>query len=267
MMQSLRPAVRRCRIRTSRVWSRTTAVPSSCGSAPLATRAQPVSPEGGASGIAKLAPGVVASAAVMQAGFMGAEVLGQALLTAQGLDPSGPCPVSGIPVAILTGLALRNTLPAALLPVSRLEPGLKFCTTTVLRAGIVCVGAKLSAAEMVSLGVAGVPAVLLSMGAGLAYVTWAGARAGLPPRLSSLIAAGTSVCGVTAISALAPAIGANQREVSYAVANVVAFGTFGMLCYPYLAHSLVDHSEQVGILLGLSIHDTSQVRPRDLQRP
>ena len=51
---------------------------------------------------------------------------------------------------------------------------------------------------------------------------------GLPHKMSTLIACGTSICGVTAISALAPAIKATERETSFAIANVVAFGTIGM---------------------------------------
>ena len=33
-----------------------------------------------------------------------------------------------------------------------------------------------------------------------------------------------------------------------------------MLVYPHLAHALLQSSEQVGIFLGMAIHDTSQVR-------
>jgi uncharacterized membrane protein YadS len=44
---------------------------------------------------------------------------------------------------------------------------------------------------------------------------------------------------VTAISALAPAIAATQAEVSVAVANVVVFGTVGMLVLPHVAHHLL----------------------------
>jgi uncharacterized membrane protein YadS len=47
--------------------------------------------------------------------------------------------------------------------------------------------------------------------------------------------------------------------VAYAVANVVAFGLIGMLLYPYLAHSLLNTSETIGLFLGTAVHDTSQV--------
>jgi uncharacterized integral membrane protein (TIGR00698 family) len=201
-----------------------------------------------------LLPGIVAALSVMIAGYWLADVLGRAIMSAQGLG-TGSNPVSGVPVAIVLGLLLRNAfgLPASL------APGLKFCVTTVLRLGIVLVGIRLSAFDVARLGLAGLPVVLAAVAAGLGFVTWFNRRLGLPPRLGTLVAAGTSICGVTAIVSTAPAIDADEREVAYAVANVVAFGLFGMLVYPYFAHALLARSESIGLFLGTAIHDTSQV--------
>jgi uncharacterized integral membrane protein (TIGR00698 family) len=198
-------------------------------------------------------PGVLAAFVVMLAGFWLADVIGHQILAAQGL--TGSSPLSGVPVAIVLGLLLRNTLP---LPAS-INPGLKFATTTILRAGIVLVGIRLSVFDVVKLGIAGLPVVLAAIGTGLLFVTWFNRKLGLPPRLGTLIAAGTSICGVTAIVSTAPAIDADEREVAYAVANVVAFGLFGMLAYPYLAHAVLGSSETIGLFLGTAVHDTSQV--------
>lgn len=200
-----------------------------------------------------LLPGLVASAIVMLVGFALADGLGRLLLAAFGLQ--GASPISGVAVAIVTGLLIRNLLPVP----AAVAPGLKFCTTTVLRLGIVLVGIKLSVIEMARLGAAGVPVVLAAIATGLVFVTWFNRRLGLPPRLGTLIAAGTSICGVTAIVSTAPAIDADEREVAYAVANVVAFGLFGMLVYPYLAHALLPGSAAIGLFLGTAVHDTSQV--------
>lgn len=202
----------------------------------------------------RLIPGILAAAAVMISGFWLADHLGRAILAAQGLAP-GSSPVSGVPIAIVLGLLLRNTvrLPAAL------NPGLKFCVTSVLRLGIVLVGIRLSAFDVARLGLAGLPVVVAAIATGLLFVSWLNRRLGLPPRLGTLVAAGTSICGVTAIVSTAPAIEADEREVAYAVANVVAFGLFGMLVYPYVAHALLGRSETVGLFLGTAIHDTSQV--------
>jgi uncharacterized integral membrane protein (TIGR00698 family) len=189
----------------------------------------------------------------MLAGFWLANVIGQQILAAQGL--SGSSPVSGVPVAIVLGLLLRNLLP---LP-ANLFPGLKFATTTILRTGIVLVGIRLSLFDVVRLGVFGLPVVLGAIATGLLFVTWFNRRLGLPPKLGTLIAAGTSICGVTAIVSTAPAIDADEREVAYAVANVVAFGLIGMLTYPYLAHAVLGSSATIGLFLGTAVHDTSQV--------
>ena len=201
----------------------------------------------------KLLPGVISAVLVMLAGFWLADLIGQQILAAQGL--TGSSPLSGVPVAIVLGLLLRNTLP---LPAS-LNPGLKFATTTILRAGIVLVGIRLSLFDVLKLGIAGLPVVLAAIATGLVFVTWFNKKLGLPPRLGTLIAAGTSICGVTAIVSTAPAIDADEREVAYAVANVVAFGLFGMLAYPYLAHAVLGSSETIGLFLGTAVHDTSQV--------
>jgi uncharacterized integral membrane protein (TIGR00698 family) len=198
-------------------------------------------------------PGVLAAFVVMLAGFWLADQIGHAILAAQGL--TGSSPLSGVPVVIVLGLILRNTLP---LP-SSLNPGLRFSTTTILRAGIVLVGLKLSVFDVLKLGLAGLPVVLAAIITGLVFVTWFNKKLGLPPRLGLLIAAGTSICGVTAIVSTAPAIEADEREVAYAIANIVAFGLFGMLTYPYFAHAFLPTSETIGLFLGTAVHDTSQV--------
>ena len=56
--------------------------------------------------------------------------------------------------------------------------------------------------------------------------------------LSLLIAVGTSICGATAIVALAPAINAKKEEISYAIANITVFGLIAMFLYPYWIYSI-----------------------------
>ena len=193
------------------------------------------------------APGLAAAAATAGA----ATVVASAL-------PSN-LHISAIPVSIVLGACASNAAPSAV--IEAIKPGLKFATSTVLRSGIVCVGAKLSAAQVLSLGWTTVPAAALSVGAGVTIIPALAARAGLAPRLGALLACGTSICGVTAISAVAPAIAATQAEVALAVANVVAFGSLGMLAYPHLAATLfpASDSQSIGLFLGLAVHDTAQV--------
>ena len=107
------------------------------------------------------------------------------------------------PVSIVLGSALANVGPLAQ-HMDMMTPGLKVATSTILRTGIICVGAKLSAAQILTLGWTTVPAAACSVGVGLFAIPSLAARAGLAPRLGALLACGTSICGVTAITAVAP---------------------------------------------------------------
>ena len=164
-------------------------------------------------------------------------------------------PISAVSVAILIGVLIRNLVP---LPES-LKAGIKFSVSTLLRLGIVLVGIKLSLGDVVRMGAWGMLAVMIPITTGLVFVSWFNRFLRLPSRLGTLIAAGTSICGVTAILSTAPAIEANEDEVAYAVANITIFGLLGMLIYPYVAHLLFTTSEAVGLFLGTAVHDTSQV--------
>ena len=78
--------------------------------------------------------------------------------------------------------------------------------------------------------------------------------------MAYLISIGSTVCGTTAIMATAPVIKANKNEVSYAVANITLFGILSMLIYPYFANFYFDGKPLlIGLFLGTSIHETSQV--------
>jgi len=206
--------------------------------------------------LATLVPGALLAIAVMLVSLPLADAIGHGLLALQGIDPTGKTsPISSVSIAILVGMLLRNLAP---LPAA-IEPGVKFAMSKLLRLGIILVGIKLSALDVLKLGAWGIPVVVCAIAAGLLFVTWFNRVMKLPPRLGTLIAAGTSICGVTAIVSIAPAIEAEDREVAYAVANVALFGLLGMLVYPYLAPRLLATSEQIGLFLGTAIHDTSQV--------
>jgi len=205
-----------------------------------------------------------------QCGFFLADLLGQQIFH----SAPGKSPISGIPVSILLGTAMKNLgVVDGIEEVTGIKfaPGLTFSSITVLQAGIICVAAKLSLLNLVQTGFAGIPAIIACVSAGILSVHLIATFFDLPPKFALLTAAGTAICGVTAIGALAPGISASQKDISLAVANVVLFGTFGMLCYPHLVGpngmlgssetglGLLTTSQQRGIFLGLAIHDTSQV--------
>jgi uncharacterized integral membrane protein (TIGR00698 family) len=204
----------------------------------------------------RLLPGVLLAALVMLVSLPLSDLLGGWVLSLQGIDPSGKAsPISGVLLAIVLGMLLGNFVP---LPAA-VGPGIRFSLAKLLRLGIIFVGIKLSLLDVLKLGAWGIPVVVVAIASGLVFVTLVNRLLGLPDRLGTLIAAGTGICGITAILSTAPAIEAEDREVTYAVANIALFGLLGMFVYPYLAPLVLDSSEQVGLFLGTAVHDTAQV--------
>jgi len=166
----------------------------------------------------------------------------------------GPFPAATL--ALLLGLLLANlvSLPASC------RPGLDFCVKRVLRLGIVLVGIRLSLLEVARNGAVAIPAVAVSVTAGIVVAVLLARRLGVSGRLGVLAAASTGICGVTATLAVAPVIDAEEREVAYTVGCVTLYGLLGMLLYPFAAHALFgDSPAAAGLFLGTSIHETAQV--------
>jgi len=165
-------------------------------------------------------------------------------------------PISAILMTILLGLAVRNVagLPRVY------EEGLRLSVKLILRFGIALVGLRLSLAAVGEIGLSALPVVVGTIASALLLVTWLGRALGLPVRLGSLIAVGTSICGASAIVATGPAIDAEEDEVSYAVACITLFGMIALFTYPFLAHWLFHGAANpIGLFLGTAIHETAQV--------
>ena len=165
-------------------------------------------------------------------------------------------PVSPVMVVLVLGMLVGNTIS---LP-SWLRPGVHFSVKKVLRLGIILLGIRLGVGDAIRLGALGVPIVLLCIASALYLTIRLSKWLELPERIGVLIAAGTSICGVSAIVATAPTIEAEDEEVAYAVGVITLFGILAMTFYPYLAHSIfAGDPVKSGLFLGTAIHETAQV--------
>ncbi len=165
-------------------------------------------------------------------------------------------PISAIMIAITIGIIIAN---ASNLP-RNIQSGLKFCTSFILRLGIMLLGIRLSLIGVGQFALIALPFVIITILVGLFTIGFIGRRMGLPTQLCGLIAVGSSICGCSAIVATAPLIKANESEVSYSVACITIFGLVAMLIYPIIAHHLFSSQpELAGLFLGTSIHETAQV--------
>jgi len=204
----------------------------------------------------RILPGLILCFIIMLLGIYGAGFIGKLLLATGILPEESASPISGIFVAILLGILIRNTIGLSEL----FTKGISFAVKYALRAGIILLGLRLSLTEALKLGAWGLPLIVSCISVGLFVTLYFTNKMNQSTRLGTLIATGTGICGVTAIMATAPVIKAKENEISYAVANITIFGLIGMLFYPYLAHAFfADAPIKAGLFLGTAIHDTAQV--------
>lgn len=206
--------------------------------------------------IKEITPGLLLCLIVTLLGIYLADLIGLFLVSLNILPTDSASPVSGIFVAILLGIFIRNTAGLS----SIFTKGVAFSLKFILRAGIILLGLRLSLIEALKLGGWGLPLIVICISSGLFITLYFTHKMQQSKRLGTLIAGGTGICGVTAIMAISPVIKAKDNEVSYAVANITIFGLIGMLLYPYLAHVFFSGDPiKVGLFLGTAIHDTAQV--------
>lgn len=206
--------------------------------------------------IHSIIPGIILCFTVMITGIYGAELIGILLVQMNVLPPGSASPISGIFVAIILGMIIRNAIGLS----DSFLAGVGFSVKYALRAGIILLGLRLSLVEAVKLGAWGIPLIVICISVGLIVTLYFTKKMEQSNRLGTLIACGTGICGVTAIMATSPVIKAKDNEISYAVANITIFGLVGMLLYPYLAHTLFSNDPiKAGLFLGTAIHDTAQV--------
>ncbi len=164
--------------------------------------------------------------------------------------------VSAVLLAILVGVAWRNLAGVG----AWAEPGLDFAAMRLLRIGIALIGLRLTLALLAGVSVVAVPVVIACIAVALMAGVGFGRLLGVSPGIRRLLAAGTAICGCTAIIAVAPLVKARQQDIGVSIACVVLFGSIAIVVYPWIAHALFGTDmAAAAIFFGASIQDTSQV--------
>ncbi|ETA69814.1 putative sulfate exporter family transporter [Candidatus Pelagibacter ubique] len=165
-------------------------------------------------------------------------------------------PISTAMIAILLGMFFGNVFQIR----ESFLKGLDFTQKNILKLGIICLGIQLKPFEFLEFGAIAIPLIIICLISVLIVIKLLIKKLKIPTRMAYLISIGSTVCGTTAIMATAPVIGAKKNEVSYAIANITLFGIISMLIYPYFANFYFESEPLlIGLFLGTSIHETSQV--------
>ncbi len=172
--------------------------------------------------------------------------------------------LSALTLAIVLGMLVGNTVyPRIAAPA---QAGVGFAKATLLRAGIVLYGLRLTFTDVAQVGWAGVLIDALMLSSTFVGAYWAGTRwLKMDRQTVLLIGAGSSVCGAAAVLATEPVVKARADQVAVAVATVVVFGTLAMFLWPALysvgtqSGWLQMDAHQYGIFVGSTVHEVAQV--------
>src|SRR3954466_4014603 len=163
--------------------------------------------------------------------------------------------VEALVIAILLGIALRSFWE----PGDIWQAGISFSAKTLLEIAVVLLGASISLGAIVASGSALLSGIVATVVAALG-ASYATSRAlGLPRRVSILIACGNSICGNSAIAAVAPVIGADSDDVASSIAFTAILGVVVVLGLPLFIPLLALTETQYGVLAGLTVYAVPQV--------
>ena len=158
-------------------------------------------------------------------------------------------------LAILVGTAVRT----AWRPSARWTGGIAFSAKTLLEIAVLLLGASISASMIIAagplliVGIAGIVVVAIAASYGI------GRALRLPHRMALLVACGNSICGNSAIAAVAPIIGADGEDVAASIAFTAVLGVLVVLGLPLLPTVLHLTGLQYGVLAGLTVYAVPQV--------
>lgn len=166
-------------------------------------------------------------------------------------------PLIGAPIiAILIGLIIAN-IPAAARAVAPLR--IKEVSGYALRTGIVLLGATLSLGDVARTGLVSLAVLAVTMTAGLLFAALVGKSMGVDWRMRCLIGVGTTICGASAIAAVAPVIRAKSEEIAYAIPVIFLFNMLAVVIFPLLGHAIGLSNYGFGMWAGTAVNDTSAV--------
>lgn len=165
--------------------------------------------------------------------------------------------VSALLIALALGAVVVNVARTAAAQHS--VPAAEGIARHMLRIGIVLLGLQMPLTDLAGIGWQGVLVVVATVTVTFLVTVRVGSRLGLDRGLSTLIAAGFSICGASAIAAVSQTVRARSRDVGIAVALVTLYGTAMIAVLPWAAGRLGLGTQDAATWAGASIHEVAQV--------
>ena len=164
-------------------------------------------------------------------------------------------PIVGGPVfGILLGMLFaKKRRPQAT------ESGIKFTGKKILQYAIILLGFEMNLFHVVEVGEQSLYVMIFTLLAAFGTAFLMGKILGLDRDMTALVGAGTAICGGSAIAAVAPVIGAKDRDVVISIATIFFFNVLAVFIFPFLGHTMGMSDAGFGMWAGTAVNDTSSV--------
>jgi uncharacterized integral membrane protein (TIGR00698 family) len=163
--------------------------------------------------------------------------------------------LSPLVVGVALGVLVANVVPIR----ESFAPGITWAARSILRAGIVLLGLRLSLGDLGELGARGLIVVTAVVATTFFGTQWIARRLGISTDLGLLIATGYSICGASAIAAVNGTVRADDDETAYAITLVTLCGSLSIIVLPAIGTLLGFDDATFGTWVGGAVHDVGQV--------
>lgn len=156
-------------------------------------------------------------------------------------------------------MALTAGLLYGLFVVHHLHVESKNLSKFLLQASVVCLGFSMHLDTVLRVGRSGFLYTALGITFAMLLGTLLGKMLKVGRTQSFLIAAGTAICGGSAIAAVGPVVNADEEEMAVSLGTVFVLNSVALLTFPAIGGWLHLSQTQFGLWAALAIHDTSSV--------
>ena len=164
-------------------------------------------------------------------------------------------PIIGGPVfGILLGMML-----AGIGRPSSLEPGIAFTGKKILQYAIILLGFEMNLFHVLDIGSQSFSVMIFTLLTAFIVAWSVGKMLHLDRNTTTLIGAGTAICGGSAIAAVAPVIGAKDKDIAFSISTIFLFNVLAVFIFPFLGHLMNMSDFGFGMWAGTAVNDTSSV--------
>lgn len=158
-------------------------------------------------------------------------------------------------IALFIGMLVNRFYP----PNAATKPGIRLTSKKILKFAIILLGASLNIRTVLTVGRFSLTVMVFTLATCFGLGVLIGKALGLNWKTSSLINAGTGICGGSAIAAIAPVIDATDLDIAYGMSATFLFDMVMILAFPLLGRWLGLSDAAFGLWAGTAVNDTSSV--------